>query len=163
MDEHWILDTEHSILLTGVDRVCALSRRFDGSMWPAAVWLIWRSQRVWSSKQRRKQKVATSSQEFRTRMLSASSKKTFKCLAAKRPNRSHCDDGRDSGPTSALPHTYTHTHVNRQRHVWQVTVARLLSQRLLCSRSDGAPGGGNDGERRRSFLLLFGASSNNKA
>lgn len=60
-------------------------------------------------------------------------------------------------------HTHTHTHVNRQRHVWQVTVARLLSQRLLCSRSDGALEGGNDGERRRSFLLLFGASSNNKA
>lgn len=117
MDGHWILDTEHSISLTGVDRVCALSRRFDGSMWPAAVWLIWRSQRVWSSKQRRKQKVATSSQEFRTRMLSASSKKTFKCLAAKRPNRSHCDDGRDSGPTSAL----THTHTRKQ------TEARMAS------------------------------------
>lgn len=160
MDGHWILDTgyEHSISLTGVDGVCALSRRFDGSMWPAAVWLIWRSQRVWSSKQRRKQKVATSSQEFRTRMLSASSKKTFKCLAAKRPNRSHCDDddGRDSGPTSAL--THTHTHIDRG-----VTVACLLSQRLLCSRSDDALGGGNDGERRRNFLLLFGASSNNKA
>lgn len=153
IDGHWILDTgyEHSISLTGVDRVCALSRRFDGSMWPAAVWLIWRSQRVWSSKQRRKQKVATSSQEFRTRMLSASSKKTFKCLAAKRPNRSHCDDddGRDGGPTSALTHTHIHRHTEARMtsncSSFALSAAAVLSL-WRCTRR---------GQRRRAQAQLF--------
>lgn len=98
-----------------------------GLVWLSLAWTLPLALAQQKRQQRAAQKVAASSQEFRTRMLSAATKKTFKCLALAAKSQHSCPLCRSTRPVS-LSHSWLARLWGRRRRLRNSFLLLLLQK-----------------------------------